>query len=146
VREFFLLLPLSFLCTPLDLSESFFPLYFTRVRPRSQVGKMSKDGDSPLSLPTITPHYDSTTNLNMSSRLVLETLDSVDPDRKCFRMINGVLIERTVLNVKPALQTNLDGLKKVLEDLLKQYKTKQEEMEKWKVRSYLAHSTRLPQP
>ena len=49
-------------------------------------------------------------------------------------MINGVLVERTVSDVLPALQTNADGLKKVLDDLIKQYKTKQEEMEKWKVR------------
>ena len=48
-------------------------------------------------------------------------------------MINGVLVERTVSDVLPALQTNADGLKKVLEDLVQQYKAKQEEMEKWKV-------------
>lgn len=48
-------------------------------------------------------------------------------------MINGVLIERTVKDVIPALKTNSEGLSKVLEDLVKQYKAKQEEMEKWKV-------------
>lgn len=48
-------------------------------------------------------------------------------------MINGVLTERTVSDVLPALQTNADGLKKVLEDLVKQYRSKQEEMDKWKV-------------
>lgn len=66
-------------------------------------------------------------------RLVLETLTPLPGDRKCFRMINGVLTERTVNDVLPALQTNADGLKKVLEDLVKQYRTKQEEMDKWKV-------------
>ena len=50
-------------------------------------------------------------------------------------MINGVLTERTVSDVLPALQTNADGLKKVLEDLVKQYRSKQEEMDKWKVSS-----------
>jgi prefoldin subunit 2 len=54
-------------------------------------------------------------------------------DRKCFRMINGVLIERTVKDVIPTLKTNSEGLSKVLEDLVKQYKAKQEEMEIWKV-------------
>ena len=49
-------------------------------------------------------------------------------------MINGVLVERTVKNVTPALQTNSDGLKKVLDELVKQYKKQQDEMEKWKVR------------
>lgn len=48
-------------------------------------------------------------------------------------MINGVLVERTVKDVVPALTTNAEGLKKVLDDLVKQYKSKQEELEKWKV-------------
>ena len=60
-------------------------------------------------------------------------MEPLSDDRKCFRMINGVLVERTVKDVKPALQTNADGLKKVLEDLVKQYKTKQDDLEKWKV-------------
>ena len=67
-------------------------------------------------------------------RLVLETLEPLSADRKCFRMINGVLVERTVKDVVPALKTNSEGLRKVLEDLVKQYNSKQTEMEKWKVR------------
>ncbi|KAL8711920.1 MAG: hypothetical protein Q9225_007035 [Loekoesia sp. 1 TL-2023] len=67
-------------------------------------------------------------------KLVLETLTPLPGDRKCFRMINGVLVERTVKDVLPALQTNSDGLKKVLDELVKQYKRQQEDMEKWKVR------------
>lgn len=70
----------------------------------------------------------------LSVRLVLETLTPLPGDRKCFRMINGVLVERTVKDVLPALQTNSDGLKKVLDELVKQYKRQQEEMDKWKVR------------
>lgn len=45
-------------------------------------------------------------------RLVLTTLDEAlvhEPDRKCFRLIGGVLVERTVKDVVPALQTNRDG-------------------------------------
>jgi prefoldin subunit 2 len=49
-------------------------------------------------------------------------------------MINGVLVERTVKDVVPSLKTNADGLKQVLDELLKQYKGKQDEMESWKVR------------
>jgi hypothetical protein len=48
-------------------------------------------------------------------------------------MINGVLTERTVKEVVPILQTNSSGLKQALEELVKQYKLKQDEMEKWKV-------------
>ncbi|KAK1752415.1 putative prefoldin subunit 2 [Echria macrotheca] len=65
-------------------------------------------------------------------KLVLDTLEPLPGDRKCFRMINGVLVERTVKDIVPALQTNAEGLKKVLDDLVKQYKTKQDELEKWK--------------
>ncbi|KAI4223293.1 MAG: hypothetical protein L6R36_005529 [Xanthoria steineri] len=65
-------------------------------------------------------------------KLVLETLKPLPGERKCFRMINGVLVERTVKDVLPALQTNSDGLKRVLDELVKQYKRQQEDMEKWK--------------
>lgn len=64
---------------------------------------------------------------------MLETLTPLEGERKCFRMINGVLTERTVKDVLPTLQTNADGLKKVLDDLVKSYTGKQTEMEKWKV-------------
>jgi len=49
-------------------------------------------------------------------------------------MINGVLVERTVGDVLPQLQSNSDNMNKVLVELAKQYKTKQDDMEKWKVR------------
>ncbi|KAJ3473992.1 hypothetical protein NLG97_g10041 [Lecanicillium saksenae] len=65
-------------------------------------------------------------------KLVLETLEPLPEDRKCFRLINGVLVERTVKDVVPALKTNQDGLKKVLDDLVKNYKTKQDELDSWK--------------
>ena len=71
--------------------------------------------------------------LTAVNRLVMETLEPLPQDRKCFRLINGVLVERTVKDVLPALKTNSDGLKQVLEELLKQYKGKQDEMDKWKV-------------
>jgi prefoldin subunit 2 len=69
----------------------------------------------------------------MRDRLVAETLVPLPKDRKCFRLTNGVLVERTVEDVLPTLKTNSDGLKQVLEDLLKQYKSKQDEMDRWKV-------------
>jgi prefoldin subunit 2 len=62
-------------------------------------------------------------------------LDPLPEDRKCFRMVNGVLVERTVKDVLPTLKTNSDGLKQVLEDMLKQYKLKQTELDSWKVSS-----------
>lgn len=72
-------------------------------------------------------------NIFFFFRLVIETLDPLAADRKCFRMVNGVLVERTVKDVLPTLKTNSDGLKQVLEDMLKQYKSKQGELDTWKV-------------
>lgn len=51
-------------------------------------------------------------------------------------------MERTVKDVVPALQTNQDGLKKVLDDLVKNYKTKQDELDSWKVRGLQIPITR----
>ncbi|SOV05474.1 related to GIM4 - Gim complex component (prefoldin subunit 2) [Ustilago sp. UG-2017a] len=67
-------------------------------------------------------------------KLVIDTLSEAsknDPDRKCFRLIGGVLVERTVKEVLPALQTNLEGLKQILETLLKQYKQKETELQEF---------------
>lgn len=38
--------------------------------------------------------------------LVIDTLKEVDPSRKCFRLMGGVLVERTVKEVLPALENN----------------------------------------
>ncbi|CAA7260079.1 unnamed protein product [Cyclocybe aegerita] len=67
--------------------------------------------------------------------LVLSTLDEAlaeDPDRKCFRLIGGVLVERTVKEVNPALKTNRDGIHKVIATLAEQYKTKEKELDSFK--------------
>lgn len=71
----------------------------------------------------------------LRGRLVLDTLAPLDGKRKCFRLINGVLVERTVEDVVPNLKTNAEGLKKVLEDLVKTYKAKEAELEDWKASS-----------
>ncbi len=47
----------------------------------------------------------------MSFRLVIETLGGVSGDRRCFRMIGGVLVERTVKEVLPALEANRDKVR-----------------------------------
>ena len=38
--------------------------------------------------------------------MVIEALKEVKPERKCFRMVGGVLIERTVKEVLPPLEGN----------------------------------------
>ncbi|KAF5321677.1 hypothetical protein D9619_000612 [Psilocybe cf. subviscida] len=67
--------------------------------------------------------------------LVLSTLDEAlaeDPDRKCFRLIGGVLVERTVKDVSPALKTNRDGIHKVMSTLAEQYQSKEKDLDAFK--------------
>ena len=42
--------------------------------------------------------------------LVLKTLEPMEKHRKCFRLIGGVLVERTVADVAPSVKTNKDQL------------------------------------
>ncbi|KAK7676897.1 hypothetical protein QCA50_020153 [Cerrena zonata] len=67
--------------------------------------------------------------------LVLTTLDEAlveEPDRKCFRLVGGILVERTVTEVVPAVKTNRDNIRKVISSLAEQYKSKEEELESFK--------------
>ena len=67
---------------------------------------------------------------DINPRLVLSTLRPLvktAPERTCYRLIGGVLVERTVQDVVPALETNFGGIKEVLESLMKSYKGREEE-------------------
>jgi len=57
-------------------------------------------------------------------KLVIETLEGVEKDRKCFRMVGGVLVERQVGEVQPALTSNRDKMAKLIETLEKQLSEK----------------------
>merc|ERR1712105_300642 len=61
-------------------------------------------------------------------KIVIETLDGVAGDRKCFRMVGGVLVERTVKDVMPALASNRDKMGKLIGSLEKQLQEKGEEI------------------
>lgn len=61
-------------------------------------------------------------------QLVIETLKPLEENRKCFRLIHGVLVERTVKDVLPAVQTNLDGIKTIIDQLVSTYKRREEEL------------------
>ena len=40
-------------------------------------------------------------------QLVLDAFKTVEPERRCFRLVGGVLVERTVKDIKPSLEDNL---------------------------------------
>merc|ERR1711963_1194300 len=61
-------------------------------------------------------------------KLVIDTLEKVERDRKCFRLVGGVLVERSVGEVQPALTGNRDKLTKLIETLEKQLTEKGQEI------------------
>lgn len=64
--------------------------------------------------------------------LVVDCLSKVDSNRKCFRMIGGVLVERTVKEVLPAVSQNKNQIGQVLTVLTKQFESKSKEVEDFK--------------
>lgn len=61
-------------------------------------------------------------------RLVIDTMTPVAKDRKAFRLLNGVLVEKTVGDVLPTLQSNMSNLGVVMEKLAETFKEKEKQM------------------
>jgi len=56
--------------------------------------------------------------------LVLEALKPLDKDRKCFRMVDAVVVEKTVADVLPSVQKNREQMAATmanLEEKLKEF-------------------------
>ncbi|KAJ6755374.1 PREFOLDIN SUBUNIT 2 [Salix purpurea] len=61
--------------------------------------------------------YSKTTELEMDASehsLVINAIQPLDQSRRCYRMIGGVLVERTVKEVLPAVQRNKEGIEEVI--------------------------------
>ncbi|BDA48111.1 probable prefoldin subunit 2 [Coccomyxa sp. Obi] len=62
----------------------------------------------------------------------------MDGDRKCYRVVGEILVERTVAEVVPAVKGNKEQLDTIVERLVKQLDTKKKELsdfqEKYKIR------------
>lgn len=64
--------------------------------------------------------------------VVIQTLDGVDPKRVCFRLIGGVLVERTVGDVVPALKTQREQMTGLVDTLNKSIEAKGREINEWR--------------
>ncbi|XP_053551562.1 prefoldin subunit 2 [Bombina bombina] len=71
--------------------------------------------------------------------LVIDTLKDVDQGRKCYRMVGGVLVERTVKEVLPALEKNKEQINKIIESLSAQLQVKGRELNEYREK----HNIRL---
>merc|ERR1719502_881786 len=71
-------------------------------------------------------------------KMVVDTLTPMDPNRKAWRLVGGVLVERTCGEVLPAVKEALAEIENVLATLQKSYDEKETEinefMEKYNIR------------
>merc|ERR1712072_54078 len=63
--------------------------------------------------------------------MVTSTLEPMDPNRKCWILVGGVLVERTCGEVLPAVKENLASIEEVVARLTKQYDDKEEEIKQF---------------
>eukprot|EP00871_Galdieria_phlegrea_P005836 jgi/Galph1/73/GphlegSOOS_G4845.1 len=70
--------------------------------------------------------------------LVLKQLSPLNDDRKCWRQVGSVLVEQTVGQVKPVLESTSKELRQTIEQLSEELKTKETEFielkDKYKIR------------
>lgn len=66
--------------------------------------------------------------------LVLNTLSDLDGDRRCWRLISGVLVERNVKEVLPAVKDTHEGISKLVEELKGKQVELQEEVRVFKAK------------
>lgn len=85
--------------------------------------------------------YSKITELEMEvseHSLVINAIQPLDPSRRCYRMIGGVLVERTIKEVLPAVQRNKEGLEEVIARLNEALEKKKREISdfeaKYKIR------------
>lgn len=77
--------------------------------------------------------------------MVVDTLEPMDVSRRAYRLVGGVLVERTVGEVLPTVKANQEGIKQLLQQLGMTRANKEKEAAEWKVtciRLYI-HTYRL---
>ena len=66
--------------------------------------------------------------------LVVGAMEPLDPTRRCYRMIGGVLVERTIKEVLPAVYRNKEGLEEVVARMKEALETKKKEMTEFELK------------
>lgn len=81
--------------------------------------------------------YSKITELEMEvseHSLVIDAIEPLDPSRRCYRMIGGVLVERTIKEVLPAVQRNKDGLEEVIARMNEALEKKKKEITEFELK------------
>ena len=65
--------------------------------------------------------------------MVVDTLEPMDAARRAYRLVGGVLVERTVGEVLPTVKANQEGIKQLLQQLATTRANKEKEAAEWKV-------------
>uniref|UniRef100_A0A6S8BIC5 Prefoldin subunit 2 n=1 Tax=Aplanochytrium stocchinoi TaxID=215587 RepID=A0A6S8BIC5_9STRA len=60
-------------------------------------------------------------------QLVIDTIKDLDPQRKCFRLINDVLVEQTVGETLPTISGNMENMRTVIQTLKQKLQEKEKE-------------------
>eukprot|EP00758_Cryptobia_borreli_P012648 Tbor_TRINITY_DN5765_c3_g7::TRINITY_DN5765_c3_g7_i1::g.20166::m.20166/K09549/PFDN2; prefoldin subunit 2 len=66
--------------------------------------------------------------------LVLDTLTPMEPNRRCHRLIGGVLVERSVETVIPEIKESLENINNVLGQFNEKLLAKEKEMDEFMVK------------
>ena len=66
--------------------------------------------------------------------MVISTLQEKEGSRKAYRLVGGVLVERTVADVLPSVQQNLGGIKVVLGKLSTDLQQREKQAAAWKIK------------
>jgi prefoldin subunit 2 len=66
--------------------------------------------------------------------LVIKNLEPMEPTRKAFRLINDVLVERTVGEVLPAVKKQKENLDNTIESYKKGFQQKQQELSEFQTK------------
>uniref|UniRef100_A0A1J3EVE9 Putative prefoldin subunit 2 n=1 Tax=Noccaea caerulescens TaxID=107243 RepID=A0A1J3EVE9_NOCCA len=81
--------------------------------------------------------YSNVTDLEMQvseHSLVINAIQPLDQSRKCFRMIGGVLVERTIREVLPAVNRNKEGLEEVVRKLYETLEKKKRDLSEFEAK------------